>query len=423
MEFRPEAVDPATLVAEVVGILRTLAAARRVSVEVEIDPALGALHIDPSRLKQVLYNYLSNALKFTREDTSVEVRLTVEDDEHFRVVVSDQGEGIAAAELGQLFTEFQQLEGGAAKRHGGTGLGLALTRRLVEAQGGSVGVSSEVDRGSVFHALLPRRVAGEAPLVTSPVTRGRRGPARILVIEDDLVEQARIVSDLVNAGYTVDAASTAAQAIAACHQHLYEAITLDLILPDGSGVELLHRIRQETPNVDVRVIVVTVVAEPGAVAGLAVQELLAKPIESGQLEAALLRIGIEPDDAGHVLVIDDDPKALKLMEAVLGQAGFSVLACQNAEAALSALEEVLPVAVVLDLVMPGVDGFEFLDRLRASPHGGALPVIVWSVKELSADERARLRRSAQAIITKGRGGQAVVEQLRAFARTRREKRS
>lgn len=416
MEFRPELVKPELLVAEVTGVLRTVAASRRVRVAVDVEPSLGPLQIDPSRFKQVLYNYLSNALKFTKEDTTVEIRVKAEDTERFRLEVADHGAGIPAAEIGKLFTEFQQLEGGAAKKHAGTGLGLALTRRLVEAQEGSVGVSSEVGAGSVFYAVLPRRSRARAgtPISASPAAQGQPGAPRILVVEDDLEEQARIVSILADAGYTVDSASTVSHALAACREHVYDAITLDLILPDGSGVDLLHRIRRETANAGVRVVVITVVAEPGAVAGVPIQELLPKPLDSDRLKAALARVGLSPQGPGHVLVVDDDPKARKLMEAVLGQAGYSVLTCGDAELALAALDEVTPAAIVLDLVMPGIDGFEFLDRLRAMPTGRTLPVIVWSVKELGAEEQERLRRSAQAIVTKGRGGQAIVEQLRVF---------
>lgn len=156
LEFHPENVDVGAVVSEVVGVLRAVAAERKVAVRTELDD-LGAVRVDPARLKQVLYNYTSNALKFSRAGATVTIRARAEGTDAFRVEVEDHGAGIAAQDIGRLFAEFQQLDTGAAKRHEGTGLGLALTKRLVEAQGGSVGVKSAVGEGSTFHAVLPRR--------------------------------------------------------------------------------------------------------------------------------------------------------------------------------------------------------------------------------------------------------------------------
>ncbi len=163
MEFRPEELSCRELTGGVAGALGPLAAEKRIHLEVAVDPALGeGVFLDPTRLKQVLFHYLSNALKFTPAGGRVSVRLLPEGDRFFRIEVEDNGPGIAASDLPRLFVHFQQLDGGAARQHGGTGLGLALTRYLVEAQGGSVGVRSEPGHGSVFHAVLPRR-AGTAP--------------------------------------------------------------------------------------------------------------------------------------------------------------------------------------------------------------------------------------------------------------------
>jgi len=158
LEFRPEEVALDQLVREVSAVLKTVAASKRIRLEVEIDPAITAAFLDPARFKQVIYNYLSNALKFTPDGGRVMLRISPEQPDHFRVEVIDTGIGIAPDQHERLFVEFQQLDVGAAKRHQGTGLGLALTRRLVEAQGGSVGVSSRSGEGSTFHAVLPRRI-------------------------------------------------------------------------------------------------------------------------------------------------------------------------------------------------------------------------------------------------------------------------
>jgi signal transduction histidine kinase len=157
LDFRPEPVELAVLLGEVTAILRAIAANKRIHLEVELDPSVDDVVLDPSRLKQVAYNYLSNALKFTAAGGRVVARVRAEGPDRFRFEVEDSGIGIAPADLDRLFIEFQQLEAGASKRHQGTGLGLALTRRIVEAQGGTVGVRSALGEGTTFHAVLPRR--------------------------------------------------------------------------------------------------------------------------------------------------------------------------------------------------------------------------------------------------------------------------
>lgn len=161
LALAPEPVRVDAVVGEVRDMLRTLAATKRMQVDVDLDPSLGELHLDPSRLRQVLYNYLSNALKFTPDGGRVVIRTRAEGDQRFRLEVEDDGIGIAPADLSRLFVEFQQLDASAAKRFAGTGLGLALTRQIVEAQGGEVGVTSTVGRGSTFFAVLPRAMIDE----------------------------------------------------------------------------------------------------------------------------------------------------------------------------------------------------------------------------------------------------------------------
>lgn len=156
MKFAPEATAPIELIEEVQGVLRGIAAQRRIRVKAEVAPELGRLMVDSARLKQVLYNYLSNALKFASDGSCVTVRVRPHGEDWFRLEVEDRGEGISPADIQHLFTEFRQLDSGLNKRHQGTGLGLALTKRIVEAQGGRVGVQSEPGKGSIFWAILPR---------------------------------------------------------------------------------------------------------------------------------------------------------------------------------------------------------------------------------------------------------------------------
>jgi PAS domain S-box-containing protein len=422
VELRPEPVDPAAVVNEIRNILRTLAVRKHIQVETQIDAGLGRIVVDPAKLKQVLYNYLSNALKFTPDEGRVTVRVRPEGEDSFRLEVVDTGIGIALEDIGRLFVPFQQLDGGTQKKYPGTGLGLALTKRLVESQGGRVGVESVPGRGSTFSAILPRvqtaALRAPAPPPEPPPADQGRGPA-LLVIEDDAGERAWLTGVLTRAGYSVAAAATGAEAVALCQQRSFDAITLDLLLPDMNSRDVLRGIQTEGPNQGVPVIVLTVVAERGAVAGFEVHDFLVKPVPAEELLASLRRAGVTPEGAPTVLVVDDDPSALKIMEVTLRHLGYHPLCKSDGALGLEAAHAERPAAIVLDLMMPGMDGFEFLDRFRTDPRSQRVPVIVWTVKELTAEDHARLRAMAQGVVMKSRGG--VVPLLQELERHLRRK--
>jgi len=290
--FKPEPVDPGRVVGEVVAILRTTAATKRIRIDVFVDPSLGQVTIDPGRFKQVAYNYLSNALKFTPEGGRVTLRLRPDGDA-FLFEVEDTGIGIAPADVGKLFVEFQQLEPGTGKRHQGTGLGLALTKRLVEAQGGSVDVRSTPGSGSVFSASLPRMARRQTE--TQPVRKlpAPAGARRVLVVEDDVSDQAMLVTTLANAGYAVETASTGAEALTRWHAQRFDAATIDLLLPDMSGLDLLAALHGDGRKSNIPIIVVTVVPDAKVVAGFAVHDILHKPLDQQSLLASLSRAGVQ----------------------------------------------------------------------------------------------------------------------------------
>jgi len=417
MEFHAEPASLRKLAGEVTTILRSIAAQKSIRIAVDVQDEVDRVVLDPGRFKQVLYNYLSNALKFTPDAGHVTVRARPEGAHAFRLEVQDDGVGISLEDQRRLFTEFQQAGGRAGDPDlpRGTGLGLALTRRLVEAQGGTVGLRSTPGEGSVFHAVLPRQAQRSAPLPEPRFFRGARpGAPVVLVVEDDAREQALLVRTLGDAGYAVETAATAAQALSLCRQRAYDAVTLDLLLPDTSGLEVLRAIRRGELNPNVPVIIVSVVSERGSVAGFAVHDYLQKPLDGGALLASLERAGLSPGGPAAVLVVDDDAGSLRLMESVLARVGFTAICRPDGISALAVARSERPAAVVLDLMMPGMDGFQFLEELRSAPETRRTPVIVWTVKDLTAEELARLRLSAQSVVTKGGGAAALLEELRAL---------
>ena len=397
-EFYPEPINLPALVQGSLDVLHTAIQRKHLTVATDIDPQLTDLALDPARLKQVLFNYLTNAIKFTPERGHILLRASPAGPLHFRIEVEDTGIGIAPADLPRLFTEFLQLDTGHNKQHPGTGLGLALTRRLVAAQGGSTGVRSQLGVGSVFELLLPRR--------PQPLAAGAADPAaaaRWLVIEDDPSQGARLVQALSAQGIQADTAGTAAAALSH-HQHQnYDAITLDLQLPDQPGLAALANLRRQAPGRRAPVMAMSIGTEPGLNATFVIADVLRKPLETQEVVRAIQGLGPLAQRPLRALVIDDDALAVALMTATLEGLGLQVAGELDAWQALQHIDQHRPDLIVLDLMMPGLDGFATLDALRQLPRWRDTPVFIWTSLLLTADEYSLLARSARAILHKGGG--------------------
>jgi PAS domain S-box-containing protein len=390
--FTPGQVDPQSLVDEVVAALGALAAGKRLELTARLAPGLHDLQLDASRLRQVMFNFLSNAIKFTPERGRVELRLLPEGPYHFRIEVEDNGIGIAPEDQERLFVEFQQLDAGYDKRHQGTGLGLALTRQLVQAQGGRVGVYSQPGAGSRFYAVLPRR----------PDTGPAASP-RVLVSQDLHVARDQLARGLAEAGIAADAAGSLAEVLRLVRTTRYDAVTLDLVMRDGLALRALGELRAQggAPVGSVRAI--SMRAGPDATAAFPIANLLTKPLQAEELQRVLAPLRERWPAGRPVLVVDDDPLACEMMLGALAAVGLESVALQDGEEALRRLDELRPAALVLDLMMPGLDGFMLLDLLRERPAWRHLPVFVWTALSLGEADYARLSASAQAIATKGGG--------------------
>jgi len=441
MEFHPEKVDLNIVITEVCDILRTLISKKQIELSVNIDPSVTNIFIDQAKLKQVLYNYISNAVKFTNEGGRVNIRVTPEGTEYFRLEVEDNGIGIREEDIPKLFAEFQQLDASMDKKYQGTGLGLALTRRIAEAQDGKVGVKSVFQKGSTFYIILPRTsqivakkpslmpkltASEETPLPQSPqvadITSKKLTPevsentiiledetslekstTRVLVIEDDPKDSELVVKSLTEAGYTVEVAFNGSEALKLCQKKKFNAITLDLLLPDMNGWDVLRSLRSKGPNLETPVIVVTVVASKAASFGFMIQSFLIKPIKAVDLMSALEQSGVSQNQNKTILFIDDDPQMLNLCKQYLKDYG-SIILCETVpEGALMIAEHKRPDVIVLDLLMPGMDGLEFLRRFRATEYGKKTPVIICTSQDISDVDRTRIKASVEAVIQKGGG--------------------
>jgi PAS domain S-box-containing protein len=416
IELRPEPIDPRMVVTEVRDILRGLAAEKHIKVTIDVEPTLTMVYLDPSKLKQVLYNYFSNAIKFTPDRGKVLVRVS-QDDTMMRIDVEDTGIGIKQEDFDRLFVEFQQLDAGMAKRHAGTGLGLALTKRIVEAQGGRVAVKSVAGQGSTFSAFLPR-INGPRDAHHHTWRTPASASRAVLVIEDDIEDRNWIRGTLEGEGYSVEAVATGTEAVERCRHTAFAGITLDLLLPDSHGWTVLHDIRATTLNRQVPVVVVTVAPDHRSASGFPIHDYLVKPLDKDALLGALTSALQVAHREGPVMILDDDPGSLKLVELLLKDIGCRAVCQRDGEAALMQALVDPPAVIVLDLLMPGMSGFEFLDRLRTLPAGNNIPVIVWTVKDLNESEREQLRVSAQAVVVKSADGTGrLLQELRSYVAT------
>ncbi len=279
----------------------------------------------------------------------------------------------------------------------------------MEAQGGQVGVRSTPGKGSLFFAVLPRvtRLAvGEKPAASHP------GPTaaafRVLVIEDNPRDQERITRILSEAGYAVEAVATGAEGLARCGERRFDAITLDLLLPDMHGRDLLHALRQAGPNRDTPVIVVTIVSDKAVLASCRVDDLLCKPIRGTELLESLRRATVTPGGPRPILVIDDDPEALEQAGRVLLELGYRPICVSTADALRKSLEDP-PAAVVVDPLTTEHDGFAFLAQFRKSLVGRRVPIILCTLREIAPAELRRHLASAGSILERAEGGAMLIE--------------
>lgn len=290
MVFTPEPVNLEKLVTSIVGLMQPLASKKRLHIITSVASSLPIIIIDPVKFKQVLYNYLSNAIKFTPDEGKISIRVMPESSTTFRLEVEDTGIGISPDNLGQLFIEFQQLDSTIAKKYQGTGLGLALTKRLVEAQGGSVGVQSAPGTGSTFFAIFPCTARTKEKLeeehTVLPTPCSSEVPS-MLIIEDDIGDRELLAQTGNEAGYEVECAIAGAQALELCQQKTFDVITLDLILTDIDGVQILQTVRAGGPNKTTPVILITMVKEKGIGEGFSVYDIQSKPIQVREIRHLL----------------------------------------------------------------------------------------------------------------------------------------
>ena len=377
------------------------------SFDVEIGGDAGIMIGDETKLRQCLLNLLSNAFKFTKEGkVSLQVAAFSEGGaEKIRFIVADSGVGIGEEQLANIFEPFTQGDGSAVRQFGGSGLGLAVTRRLARMMGGEVRASSRRGEGSIFVLELPRELPrkDEQETVSDNAIdepAGERQFDRVaLVIDDDESAVNLMRRRLSRYGYGVIAAGTGEAGLEMARAEKPDLIVLDIFLPGKSGYEVLEAIRADEEIGGTPVIVATVDDDRVRGLSLGATEYLVKPIPQEKL-SEILNVYQKPIE-GEILVIDDDPDSAELIARTAGQLGLKTRRAADGLQGIRMIQESAPAAIVLDLTLPGMDGFQILETLRLDPKLRSIPIIIVSGRAITVPEHATIARSGCTFYAKG----------------------
>jgi PAS domain S-box-containing protein len=409
-------------------IIREKAAARNIRLTLDATEALGSMSADTRKVKQIVYNLLSNAVKFSGESGQVTLAARVvpranvgkltgawtgrscplADNafaEFLELKVSDRGIGISEEGLEKLFQPFSQIDSGLARKFEGTGLGLAMVKLLAELHGGTVAAESAVGEGSSFTVWLPRRALDGTSIKVpaSPKVHSLAGAPIALVVEHDLKAAELIRLQLEAEGFQVIHADSGESALTLATQQPLSLITLEILLPGMDGWEFLARVKHTPALARVPVVIISIVADRNMGFALGAAAVLEKPTTRQDLLDSLIQLGLFPVSHGatlRVLVVDDDPKAVELVAVRLHDLASSVERAYGGREALEAARRNRPDLIVLDLMMPEVNGFDVVDALRTNPDTAGIPVIIVTAAEVSPEDRRKLNGYVTAILAK-----------------------
>jgi signal transduction histidine kinase/DNA-binding response OmpR family regulator/HAMP domain-containing protein len=397
-----ENVDIVALLEEVRTIIVPMAEKNGNTLEFRLAENLGSMRTDRIKIKQSLLNILSNGNKFTENGKLTLIADRSEADRRMvRFAVSDTGIGMTDEQLGRLFQAFSQAEKSTAKKYGGTGLGLVITRNFCQMLGGEVTATSKLGEGSTFTITLPD--SPPAPVQVRPaevpqLAERSVGAPTVLVVDDDPAARELLIANLKAAGYRLVQAASGEEALSLARTMRPDAITLDVIMPKPDGWDVLSALKADADLRDIPVVIVTVLSDRGIGLSLGAVEVLTKPVDRARL-TTLIHSLVRRD--GPVLVVEDDASAREMIRQTIEKMNLPVAEAMEGRQALSWLREhPAPAVILLDLIMPEMDGFEVLDALAAHAEWRDIPVIVITAKQLTRAERERLMRQAQKVIAK-----------------------
>ncbi len=406
MEIHIEEFRIAPLIDDAVKTVETLAAKNGNRVVVDCPPTIGVMQADQTRVRQALLNLLSNANKFTERGT-----ITVRAERHresgsdwVTVAVSDTGIGMTPEQMGKLFQDFSQVDSSTTRKYGGTGLGLAISRRFCQLMHGDITVESELGKGSMFTIRLPASPAGEVPSTVHqassrpPVRTDPINASLVLIIDDDATVRKVVGRFLEREGFSVMEADGGKEGLRMARELRPAAVTLDIMMPDLDGWTVLAAMKGDPDLADLPVVLMTIVDEKKRGYALGAADYLVKPVDRQKLIDVLHAACAS---AGHrILLVDDDDLERRQMRTAIEQEGWTVTEASDGLDALTRLSEARPDVIILDLMMPEMDGFEFLEEMRRKAQWHDIPVVLVTAKDLTDADRRRLNGGIDRIIQK-----------------------
>jgi signal transduction histidine kinase/CheY-like chemotaxis protein len=430
MELYLESFDLTELIAEVAGTIQPMVAKNANVLNIESSPKLGGMHADKVKVRQALFNLLSNAAKFTHDGfiTLTSERQRMDGSEWIVFEVKDTGIGLTEEKMLGLFQDFTQADASTTRKFGGTGLGLALTRRFCQMMGGDVTVRSVPGEGSVFTIKLPAIVrdvvlpATELAVGSTEVPPGveqRRSTdphaapgTCVLVIDDNAAQRELMDRFLVKEGYCVVCAASGEEGLRLAKEILPIAITLDVMMPGMDGWLVLQALRKDPVLCTIPVVMLTMVDDPARGLSLGATDYVTKPVDRQRLTRILKRYSCANPPC-PILLVEDDARIRRSMRRLLEASGCRVTEAENGQVALAMIAKERPSLIFLDLLMPVMDGFEFADAVRAHAEWRSIPIVVVTSHDVTTAERKRLGGSVETIIQKtGRSNEELLTQVR-----------
>jgi CheY-like chemotaxis protein len=381
-----------------------------------------------AKFKQVLFNLISNAVKFSPPEKAITVSAifegTNQEDGWVVVSVRDEGIGIQPEHHELIFEEFRQVDGTARREFGGTGLGLALVKKFVELQGGRIGLESAPGAGSTFSFSLP--VKSRAAVVTrSPeleeAIEGGRPAERVLVVEDDAHAYELLAAALASAGYLAVRARHGEEALRLARETHPMAVTLDLVLPGLDGWEVLKKLKGDALTREIPVVIISMVDNRELGLALGADDYFVKPVDRDRLLQRIREITAIVTRAARpkLLLIDDDASVHALLDEELERLGYTIEGAYSGEEGLRAADELHPDLIILDLMMPGMSGFEVATGLKENPNTANIPILVLTSKDLTNTDRSELQSKVTSFVQKGKSArEQLVREIRRLEQRR-----
>ncbi len=405
IELKIEELSLKEIVEECYALVKSLASKKNIWLEIKIEDIL-IINVDPVRFKQIMYNLLSNAIKFTPEGGRVDIGAKPVN-EMVQISVHDTGIGIAKENYEKVFEEFKQIDSSYSKQYQGTGLGLPLTKKLVELHGGKIWLESELGKGSVFTFTISqqsKKTSVVAEEVAIPKEKKRK-KTTILVVEDEEHARELLTVYLEEAGYQVAIACDGEEAIKKAREIKPYAITLDVILPKKNGFMVLQELKHFPETMDIPIIIVSMTDNNELGLSLGACDYLMKPVHKEDLLLRLKKYSLTTKAKGKpitILLVDDDPNNVELLASILEPEGFKIIKAYGGKEGIDLAIENQPDCLILDLMMPEVNGFEVIKRLKNDPKvKEEIPIIIWTAKELTEEDKGLLNSNIVSIMKKG----------------------